>query len=391
MTQLLDDPMGTPDSLARARPTGSLQATVGEHTPSPFAPPSVRVVSLLRCVVCLSIVFYHSYPAAFDDWWFDAGELPSARWFVTHVRFGYTCFFVLAGYFLAHSFRAVESYLSVPGYMTRRILRLAIPYWVALFVVVFGSNLLADLYRGRDRLESYWAAWPTVLFLQDVVSGSDNGHETLWFMAPLMQFYVIWCGAFWVIRRWQIHQGADDHHQRSMAVMHALTAAVFLASIGVAAFFPKGQWSLAREAHYLALGCAIYWAGAGAISPRWVVVAIAAEVLLGFYSGLGRSVAAALMGAILILAARRTLPARRLFSVAETLGVFSFSIYLTHGSIGPRVANLIAGPPTASPTPLVAFAGMMGAVLASIAFGALFFAIVERPTIAGIKHVHYRV
>lgn len=351
--------------------------------------PSRDLISVLRAIVCLSIVGFHSYPIGLWEWPFENSLLPSPRWMVENLRPGFSSFFVLAGYFLAHSFRPADSYLSIPGYIKRRVLRLVIPYWVAL-AFALAANLLADWYRGRDLLAVYLESWPSLFFVQNILDRRAGVPAPLWFMAPLMQFVFLWTAAFWTIRFIHLRRGSENPHAQAMSFMRLATAVVFLGSIVVAIRDPELRWKLPVNAHYLSVGCAIYWASMGEISRRWMVAGLAVEVVLGLVNHDTRPVTAAIVGWLLSVCASWRVPENMVFRILAQLGAMSFSIYLTHGIVGPRVYNIVAGPPTVAAPPFASFVGMMAAIAASLLVGAFFYWIIERPVAHWSTRVGYR-
>jgi peptidoglycan/LPS O-acetylase OafA/YrhL len=162
--------------------------------------PARDTIAVLRAVVCLSILCMHFFPAALAQWPGSAKQVPDPQWLVANVRFGFESFFVLAGYFLFHSFRADDtSHISVTAFLKRRLLRLAVPYWVALVIVGVCGYILSGLIRGKAPLAQFSDLPPTVFFVHDLIPVGTVSYA-LWFMAPLMQFYLLWSLIFWMVR-----------------------------------------------------------------------------------------------------------------------------------------------------------------------------------------------
>lgn len=347
-------------------------------------------VAVFRAVVCLGIAAAHFYFGALRP---ELTSLfgPRGDWGIVHIRFGFESFFVLAGYFLAHSFRLGEwHFLSLTAFFRRRLMRLAVPYWVAIGVGVAGFELSAAL-RGRDYLRpSFSEVWPYLVFLQDLFPARlPSG--VYWFMAPLFQFHLLWGLGFWLVRRVFLKRGRADYHNGAVRVMVWLTGLAMLASLAVRAAGVEVRWSLAPNAIYLALGCLTSWAGQRLPVRGWLVIGWAGACAVGLAAGESRPVAAAVSSALLLwlTVARPTLPDWWIFRGLSYVGERSYSIYLTHTYIGYRVLNL----PTfwgGTVTPVAALGMWLVAVVASVVFGCVFYWLVERPLARLSRTVRYR-
>jgi peptidoglycan/LPS O-acetylase OafA/YrhL len=309
---------------------------------------------------------------------------------MTHARPGFECFFVLAGYFLVHTFRpGPSSYFSVRDFFRRRLWRLAVPYWVALVVIGAGGYALSAALRGRESLIRFSDLWPQVFFVQDLARVPSASYA-LWFMAPLIQFYLVWGVAFWLVRRRHLHAASPAYHHATLRTMIALTAASFLGSVAVVALGIPCRWELASKAHYLALGCLTSWACAGLVPRGWLISAAVSEVALGCWLGASRPFVAALTAGYLVAIAGRTFTAGRRLSWLSTIGRRSYSIYLTHTCIGHRASNLLEVVVGGAQTALTASAVWIAAVCASVVFGCVFYVLVEGPTSRLARDITYR-
>src|SRR5262245_1225513 len=241
-------------------PTPFVTAAGAPSAPRPAAR-HLTALDVFRAVVCLQIVGMHAYFAA-------AARIPDRElsaglgWAVVNLRFGFESFFVLAGYFLAHNFRPGEpEVLSLAGFFRRRLLRLAVPFWVAVGLGV-GWFLISAAIKGVDPHPGTRNLAPLLLFVHDLV---PSGMPTVayWFVAPLMQFYLLWGVGFWLARRWHLIRQTPDHHDSALRVMVVLTGLTLVASFGCVAAGWNPKWRLADNALYLALGCFAFWRGAG--------------------------------------------------------------------------------------------------------------------------------
>jgi peptidoglycan/LPS O-acetylase OafA/YrhL len=330
----------------------------------------------------------HAYFAAAvltPDWELTTG----ISWVVGNLRFGYESFFVLAGYFLAHSFRPGEpEVLSLAAFFRRRLLRLAVPFWVAVGLGV-GWFLASAAVKGVDPHPGTRNLVPLLLFVHDLVP-SGMPSAAYWFVAPLMQFYLLWGIGFWSVRRWLLTRRTPGHHDSALRVMIVLTGAALLASYGCVAAGVHPRWRLADNAVFLALGCFAYWRAAGLRVGLVFAAAVVGVTALGIYAGNSRLVASGVSTVLVSTIARHNFTvARRPVRALGLVGRWSYSIYLTHTYIVYRMANVPAVLDW-SPTQAVGVGVWAAAIVASVGFGAVFYTLVERPLHRLSREVQYR-
>lgn len=357
--------------------------------PPTIAPPRRwEVVGPLRGLVCLSILLGHLYGGTLH---------PRLRVMVGPAidaavawRLGFQCMFVLAGFFLAYSLRQSENhYLSMSRFVSRRVLRLAIPYWAALLLIVLDMWLPNVLLRHSNELPSFWAILSQALFVQDIL-GFPTMNVIMWSMAALIQYTIGVVTVFWAVRTVALSRRPVTYHQVTERVIQALTVAVFAASLTVVALDVPMRWRLPHSALYLSLGGCVYWVVCGHLS-RWVTgLMLALMLLFGGWSVAPRLITGALAAMLLLLMATRTfeLPRFRPLGWLSWVGERSYSIYLTHGVIGHRVLNLSNHFPELSSTGVLAFFAV--SILASLAFGVVFYQLIERPLMLQSRAVLYR-
>jgi len=158
---------------------------------------------------------------------------------LTSWRLGFESFFVMAGFFLAHSFRETSSnYLSVPKFAQRRFTRLAVPFWCAVLLAYLDVALPNLLLGHHNALPSARSVIAEMLFMSNL-NGSGNLSLTFWSMSVVIQIYVLWIAAFWIIRRVFLAKGEPDFHRATERVMSiltmatAITAAVVFVKVGL--------------------------------------------------------------------------------------------------------------------------------------------------------------
>jgi peptidoglycan/LPS O-acetylase OafA/YrhL len=305
-------------------------------------------------------------------------------------RLGVESFFVLAGYFLVHMFRPSEvNHFSVRRFLTRRMVRLAVPYWVVVFLQV---GLIWSVHWTFDRDNNppgVGYTLPVLLFVQDVVGDHFAMSYPLWSMATLIQFYFLWALAFWVVRRIVIVGTPDRFQALTHRLMIALTSAILLGSLALQ-FTPSGeQWQLPRMAWALALGCLLYWHSLGLMSAGLVFLALGSTLFTGLYLEHVWCVKAVACGLLLLaLGNGLRFPNAAVTRWLAALGSRSYSVYLVHGIVGIRIVNWAVFLDHGS---LAVTAGLFVAgVVASLAVSLAFYGFVERPTARFAQTVDYR-
>ncbi len=376
---------GIADSTYQIRPV--TKPVIDSDT---FVTPSRDSVAILRVIVCLSVIGMHFFPQSLAKWPNDEWLLPHPQWLVAHLRFGFESFFILSGFFLAHSFRPVSSnYFSAPAFLKRRLIRLALPYWIALIVLGAGWYELSAAINGIEPLVRFSEIIPAIFFVQGLAQ-TTSGSYALWFMAPLMQFNVLWILAFWLIRQRYLRRNVRDYHQFALRMMLIIAIASYVGSVLFTAIWGESLWKLAHNAHYLVLGGLICWSCAGKIRHQWIWAAIAIEFALAIWRMDSRPAAAALTAILLLLLSRRHLFTSSWLLPLKFIGNRSYSVYLTHTFVGHRAINFLTVSFGGASTAGKALVIWIGAIAASLAFGCVFYALVEKPAIRFSRRLSYR-
>jgi peptidoglycan/LPS O-acetylase OafA/YrhL len=390
-------------SLLSPRPEHPRAAVAPELSVAEAASPSqdptwrIGAIDLLRAVVCVSILTRH----AGAEW---LTALGPGYQLAPHLRPGVECFLLLSGFFLAHMFRPSDrNRLSVRQFLTRRALRLAAPYWVAvaLFTLVTAASYL---HAGRGLSWSFGLEFlGRVLFISDLIGYDRPGlcWSFYWSLISLFQFYILWTALFWLVRWGFLAAGREDFHGRTLSVMTLAAGAIVAVSAwavvtGQVRSLPlhsgASGWMLPSTALYLATGVVVYQAARRSVGPATFVSLIGTLVSVGVLTADSRPIWAAAAGAVLFALARSG-PARPVpgFGWVSAIGRRSFSIYLVHGlvlSVLEAAARQL-GLPSWADRPGPAAVGL--AVGLSVAAGFLFYRLVEAPLAGAARRVKYRV
>jgi peptidoglycan/LPS O-acetylase OafA/YrhL len=282
----------------------------------------------------------------------------SATFFVVPV------FFVISGLLISdilHETRNKEGYFRV--FYSRRLLRICPAYYLTLLFVTALEAL-----RGASIDPRFWTHF---LFLQNLLPGYSDSRTTptmnevghLWFVAAIVQFYLIWPLVVWL---------CPNRNQllRITWCLIVLVSAIRFAAPRLHLSVADCYVSTATRADAILLGVAISlsrgsraykklqaWAGLG------TMIAIGAMVFVAFWVGdfwpnTYRRVAimnplANLAGAFLVIAVMRPKsPLSRVCNIrwARWLGNLSFAIYVFHytysdwflNSLAPRLQSFMS-------------------------------------------------
>ena len=349
-------------------------------------------IDLLRGLVCLGVIIMHFHSIFADP---KSGGAPGrcVEFGLAYGRLGVESFFVLAGYFLAHTFRPPEAgYLSVPRHVQRRFLRLALPYWVAV-ASLFLSAWAANAFLGRSNpIPTIGEVVAAMLFAQDVFVGKYFPFFTLWSMAPLFQSYLGWILVYWTVRRCVLRLAPAESEHLTRKIIECALYFSLVSSAGAAAACPDLRWQLPIWAWAFALGALTYWRARGwtGLLPFGLIglVLFPAFMIAGGHAVLA---AKALASSLLLLALGRGLQAPDCVATRALgyIGHRSYSIYLVHGPVGFRVIGWLPllPLPRSSILPAAQFAA---SIAASIAAGLVFYRLVEHPAARLAAKVEYR-
>jgi peptidoglycan/LPS O-acetylase OafA/YrhL len=142
-----------------------------------LADPGSNHIALQRVLLSLAVVVSHSYdlgPIGIDPWEGFSADTVSLGGMAVHG------FFVLSGYLMAQSWSQVPS---VPGYLTRRVLRIVPGYlWcLCLGAIVFGPALewlAKGSLIGYDWMSAWGYVWRNgLLMVHQMAIGNTSAHQ----------------------------------------------------------------------------------------------------------------------------------------------------------------------------------------------------------------------
>lgn len=334
----------------------------------------------LRGLAALWVVFFHARAgshvdalcAALPGW---LGELVFS-W----GHLGVPVFFVLSGFVMAHSLRAVRVAWSEFGsFLLRRSIRLDPPYWASIALVIGYGSAAAWANQEAISLPSWRSLLAHALYLQEFL-GIERLSMIYWTLCQEVQFYLV----FWLMVAC-IRAFAGDSPQSRLWVFGVAAIGSLMWPLGLLTENPI-PGSFLPFWHAFLLGVFAYWSWQEKL-PRPAFWTMAIVVLVaGLVSGRSFSTASA-CGAVLLYVAgiRNGMWEWLKGPVAQHLGRISYSLYLTHTVV--LGATFFVLPKVAGKLGFAAMsyeaeaAMLVIAIGASILFATVFWWSIERPAV----------
>lgn len=315
----------------------------------------IQFVDALRGIAALGVVLYH-YGERIH--WGNWGNM------------GVPMFFVLSGFVIAMSVGARPPVSA--GYLgrfaLRRALRLDPPYWLSMAAVIV-IGLAAAHFIGQNVKPATWPQVFTHLFYLQVFAGYEHILVIYWTLCYEIQFYLVLIPLLWLGNRFK--------------VVPLLMFATMLLSLVDRNLELTGIAFMGRFWFCFAAGAFVYWATAGVMGVRGLLVGLA---VIGTAGALTQD-----PYAVTTMVTAATLYAVITFGRADIgssaplqfLGRISYSLYLTHLIGGWLVLTLLLRwlPP---------WAALVLGVVASILTAWLFYVLVEKPAVRLSRMVKLR-
>jgi len=332
--------------------------------------PQARFVFVdgLRGLAALAVALLHVAREPLSD------VSPLAGSIVSRGTLGVWVFFVISGFVIAHTLGRVPMTLTTAGrFLVRRMARLDPPYWASIVLTLVVAGLSAAVIPGR-RLEmpSVATIGAHLVYMQYIL-GIGSVSDVYWTLCLEIQFYLL---LVLLIALKQRAERATTETLAMAAVFGPVLLGSFFFAIGV---LPTPQGGCFPFWYAFAVGGAAQRVVAG---RGWGALGVAAATSLIISVITGRlegTVAAVTAVAIAIGHARGQLGTWLSWRPFQYLGRISYSLYLIHGAVGARGANLVARFFPATPGWRVVCAGIGMAM--AIAAADVFWHLFERPSI----------
>jgi peptidoglycan/LPS O-acetylase OafA/YrhL len=332
------------------------------------------VVDGLRGIAAFSVVLFHAVGAGQVDLFF--ASLPSwTRQVLLLGQNGVAIFFALSGFVIAHSLFDREMTGSELGRFTvRRSLRLDPPYWASIIVAILFAYLSSRVVSGKEfPVYTLPQISAHLVYLQDIL-GFRSIESVYWTLCLEIQFYIIY-GLMVIAGAWK---------------QVLISAACVVSSLWPLHFAPMIFPGLFLSLwHTFLLGVAAYWAWtqpkAAPIFCFFAVVMLGA----GWTYNAQFTIVAALTSLLLYLCAVSGTLYRGLnWRWLQFLGLISYSLYLTHSVVTGAVFRI--GRMVTPPGPIMELVWWTVSIAASVVAAAIFWLVVERPSLRLSKWIGAR-
>jgi len=332
------------------------------------------VVDALRGAAAMGVVLYHAISAghverlmALFPAWVKAGLL--------HGGLGVAVFFVLSGFVIAHSLYNKPMTLPEFGRFTlKRSLRLDPAYWASIAATIAFALLSSYVVAGRD-MPDYTA--PQILahlfYVQNILDYPAIS-PVYWTLCLEIQFYLVYA---------------------LLIGMSGSVTAVIIGACAVSLVWPLGLGPDVWPGLFLPLwygfllGVAAYWAWQQPkLTPLFLVYATALLVTGAWVEDAFRVVCSATALGLFGAAVTGRIGSALNWRWLQFLGLISYSLYLTHNIVTGAVFRTATMVGNRSATGDLVW--WVISILGCVAFAALFWWFVERPSMELSKRVGRR-
>ena len=295
----------------------------------PLSPTRNPLIDAFKGLACAAIVWHH---LAFYGPMSDIA-LPLAprlmAWLYDYGRMAVQVFLVLGGYLAAASLapQGLARFDSAAQQITRRFIRLVVPYAVALVLAVLAAALVRPWLDNPSVPDepSLPQLLANALLLQDIV-GEEALSAGVWYVAIDFQLFALTIVLFAAVR--SLPGLAPG---RAAALAQGLVVAGTAASLWLFNLQPElDSWCVYFFGAY-GLGMLAYWAVCAPRATPWLV-AIALLGALALAQDFRWRIAVACAVALgVVWALRRPVPLQwRIFAPLQGLGQMSYSVFLVH-------------------------------------------------------------
>jgi peptidoglycan/LPS O-acetylase OafA/YrhL len=328
-----------------------------------------EVIETMRGVAALGVVFYH----------FANGTLPSLTpnffgSFLEWARMGIPIFFVISGFVIPYSMYVSGYRLRDAGrYFLKRMIRMAPPAWISI-LIVFGIYYGAIWLKGKPIEGMTWpgTSWEAILAnlgFSFILFDVEKYIEVYWTLEVEFQFYVLIPFLLPVLLKYHRNQ---------------FVLSMILIGINSTYFFHNDRILFFQFNTYFIMGILLFLYRMNLIERNYFVFA-SSLAAAACYAQVGATAACASVIGVLFIGL-----VRYHNSVTDFLGMISFSLYITHRSVGvvsEFVLKNLYGPDPSEPVKLVMFVVYLAI---AIAFAWVFYKLVEEPFLRLSKRVRIR-
>jgi len=273
----------------------------------------LKLIDGLRGVAAMMVVLYHLM-----------GRTSAAR-FSSWGYLGVGIFFVLSGFVIASVVGDQKISASYLGrFAARRAVRLDIPYWLNIGLVIVVGVMIGRHYSTTQVMSH--------LFYLQELAGFTELNPAYWTLCFEIQFYLALILLIWACQR-----------TRQTVFSWVLLLTVFLSALTNAGLLGIPRGTMFAYWWAFGLGTITYWTIEGNLRLRYLMATAALIILIPRASHVEWRVVALLTAALLVAASRLNAMGRWLADpVAQFMGRISYSLYLIHPLVGWILQSFVA-------------------------------------------------
>jgi len=326
----------------------------------------IRVLDFLRGLAALGVVLFH-YSNSTTSTTIDNYLSPYLR----YGQYGVQVFFVISGFVIPYSMlRSNYQIKSFFKYIQRRFVRICPPSYLAilLYIMLYYSAILI-IKRPIDGIH-----WPGLTFTSIVgnltyavnLLNTDWFLNVFWTLAIEFQFYLIIGIAFPLVVS-----------KKKLIVIATLAVGLFLGFIEIEWFF--------KYASFFILGIVLFYRSQNLITKQEFIIMSAISIIFCFAQNSMPEFIFGLIAYLIILSGFKFD-----FNFTNFLGRISYSLYITHVTVGIAAEIVIKRLITFYEYPTGKIILLFIYVGIAIAFSALYYRFIEKPFIKHSKRFIYK-
>jgi peptidoglycan/LPS O-acetylase OafA/YrhL len=322
-------------------------------------------VDILRSIAVLSVMVFHYTQVSFSDW--------TTFHFIAQYGFnGVPLFFFISGFIVPYSMYAGGyRFNQIHRFIGKRAARIEIPYLISILVVILWENIITHVLYGGGGFKIEWMRLLTHLGYVNEFLGYSKFQDIYWSLGIEFQFYLYL--ALCAPLLWSANK-----YVRFTPLLIIAIASLNLWAPYATAIYQYGFLFIA--------GISFFQFTSGLIKP-WAFYITLIVALCGVYYQADNRIIACIQIGLVLFGIMTILKFNKDLKFFRFIGKISFSLYLTHMIIagwGTLTASQLFGIDVQSKMFWTINFGV------AIAFGTLFYYVVERPAMKLASRVKYK-
>ena len=347
-------------------------------------------IDALRGFAALIVVVYHSYDKNMLHLLTEPLPQP-LHWIGTHGYLGVYIFFVLSGFVITYSVTGFNISAGFVGrFALRRSIRLDLPYWTTILLVLL-NLFLSNHFLGRGiEYPSTAQVISNFIYLQNIL-GYGDVLGVFWTLCMEIQFYLCFVVILACVQKAHAKLGTRVSFENLRNIVFGVFFVLAWLCLTQVVSINKGLFLSYWP--YFFLGSSACWVFQGSLKLHWFVllsIAVLGGVFIGAPDTWALIFGVATAACILLVRHNDYITTLGFGPVVQLLGKVSYSLYLIHMLVSSRIARMLSGyfgPDMSHATKLLIICvSASGAVFVAY----LFYRVVEKPSMQLARRVSLR-